>query len=145
LESTIINPTDKGNRILRSGPVTTEELSAFAPVLEDDEARTESAVEAPGLLTSHYAPRTPLFMFAAGRTPPPNPRAGVLCFTSVRPGFGASEVMSASGDLREAAARFFAALRRLDEAGLECIHAEMPPQAGLGIAINDRLRRAAAR
>jgi L-threonylcarbamoyladenylate synthase len=145
LESTIINPTERGIRILRSGPVTAEELSAFAPVLEDDEARTGLAVEAPGQLSSHYAPRTPLFLYAPGKPPRPDPRAGVLCFASACPGFGASEVMSASGDLREAAARFFAALRRLDDAGLDCIHAEIPPKAGLGIAINDRLRRAAAR
>jgi L-threonylcarbamoyladenylate synthase len=53
--------------------------------------------------------------------------------------------LSPSGDLREGAARLFAALRRLDEAGLERIHAELAPASGLGIAINDRLQRAAAR
>jgi L-threonylcarbamoyladenylate synthase len=54
------------------------------------------------------------------------------------------EVLSERGDLVEAASRLFAALRRLDEAGLERIYAERVPDHGLGVAINDRLTRAAA-
>lgn len=146
LESTIINPTEQGIRILRSGPVTCEELEAFAPIVrEATETKKETQIEAPGQLSSHYAPRTPLFLFAHGEIPKPNPREGILSLQAIYPGFGAAEVLSASGNLREAAARFFAVLRRLDEAGMERIHAELLPEAGLGIAINDRLRRAAAR
>jgi L-threonylcarbamoyladenylate synthase len=69
----------------------------------------------------------------------------MLAWRSSPPGFGALEVLSPSGELREAAARLFAALRRLDEGGVERIHAELVPYTGLGIAINDRLQRAAAR
>ncbi|NJL30816.1 MAG: hypothetical protein HC898_03825 [Phycisphaerales bacterium] len=58
-------------------------------------------------------------------------------------GFQAVEVLSPSGDLREAAANLFAALHRLDAAGLDVILAEYVPEMGLGRAINDRLRRAA--
>ena len=53
------------------------------------------------------------------------------------------EILSAAGDLREAAATLFAKLRRLDDAGLDLILAEPVPEAGLGIAIMDRLRKAA--
>ncbi|MEZ6068013.1 MAG: Sua5 family C-terminal domain-containing protein [Planctomycetaceae bacterium] len=52
--------------------------------------------------------------------------------------------LAATGDLRAAAAALFAALRRLDECGADVILAEPMPEQGLGVAINDRLRRAAA-
>ena len=146
LESTIVAPTERGIRILRSGPVTREQLEAHAPVLDSEGPPTgESTPEAPGQLKSHYAPRTPLYLCATGETPPPARQAGMLAWRSSPPGFGALEVLSPSGELREAAARLFAALRRLDEAGVEWIHAELVPHTGLGIAINDRLQRAAAR
>jgi len=146
LESTIVAPTERGLRILRSGPVTREQLEAFAPVLSNEAPLAEETLpEAPGQLKSHYAPRTPLFLSPTGEPPPPEARAGLLAWRQGPLGFGALEVLSPSGDLREGAARLFAALRRLDEAGLERIHAELAPASGLGIAINDRLQRAAAR
>jgi L-threonylcarbamoyladenylate synthase len=58
--------------------------------------------------------------------------------------FAVVEMLSDTGDLREAAANLFAALRRLDAAGLDGIVAEPVPEAGLGRAIMDRLRKAAA-
>jgi len=146
LESTIVAPTERGLRILRSGPITREQLEEYAPVLENEVAKDGTDLpEAPGQLKSHYAPRTPLFLFPTGEAPPSEARAGILVWQCGLPGFGAMEVLSPSGGLREAAARLFAALRRLDEAGMERIHAELVPATGLGIAINDRLQRAAAR
>jgi L-threonylcarbamoyladenylate synthase len=94
------------------------------------------------MLASHYAPRAPLRLRAAGEAWPTDPRLGVLAFQCGRGG-GAEEVLSPSGDLTEAAARLFAALRRLDAAGVGGIVAELVPEQGLGEAINDRLRRAA--
>ncbi len=65
--------------------------------------------------------------------------------TSAAPAlFAAAEILSPSGDLREAAARLFACLHRLDRQGLDLILAEPLPEAGLGVAIMDRLRKAAA-
>jgi L-threonylcarbamoyladenylate synthase len=58
--------------------------------------------------------------------------------------FAAVEVLSPAGDLAEAAANLFAAMRRLDAAGLDVILADRFPETGLGHALNDRLRRAAA-
>jgi L-threonylcarbamoyladenylate synthase len=72
------------------------------------------------------------------------PRSGALAFREAPIGFAAIEVLSPAGDLREAAATLFAKLRRLDEAGLDLILAEPVPETGLGIAIMDRLRKAAA-
>jgi L-threonylcarbamoyladenylate synthase len=83
--------------------------------------------------------------FAAIRNPR---RTGLLAWQTPPPeiaaAFATVETLSPAGDLREAAARLFAAMRRLDEAGLEAIVAEPIPETGLGMAIMDRLRKAAA-
>ena len=72
-------------------------------------------------------------------------RIGLLAFHAAADGarFSHVETLSATGNLREAAANFFAALRRLDAAGLDLIIADLFPDIGLGRALNDRLRRAA--
>jgi L-threonylcarbamoyladenylate synthase len=144
LESTIVAPETSGLRILRLGPITKEQLEAFAPVNSGDEP-TERP-EAPGQLKSHYAPSKRLTLLAPGDAILGSVEtAGLLAWREGRQGFGAVEVLSASGDLREAAANVFAALRRLDEGPWTVLYAELPPQEGLGAAINERLRRAAAR
>ena len=73
-------------------------------------------------------------------------RLGSLAFQepSTAAEFASEEILSPTGDLREAAATLFAKMRRLDEAGLDMIIAEQVPERGLGIAIMDRLRKAAA-
>jgi L-threonylcarbamoyladenylate synthase len=169
LESTIVAVEPTGLRLLRPGPITCEELEAVAPIF--DAARSEK-LEAPGQLKSHYAPRTPMILGTgtpggAGVSPASsgilpedrrqdanddrrdarptqNQNRGLLAWREVRAGFDVIEVLSESGDLREAASTLFAKLRRLDEAGLDLILAEAVPEHGLGIAIMDRLRKAAA-
>ena len=106
-------------------------------------------IEAPGQMLSHYAPLTPLRLLpqkldflppAAGKR-----RLGILAFSRAPDGahYAKVEILSTTEDLREAAATLFAKLRRLDEAGLDLIYAESVPEQGLGIAIMDRLRKAA--
>ena len=101
-------------------------------------------------MKSHYAPRTPLRLlepgthfraYAGGAK-----RVGSLAFDqpSAPGAFACEEILSRTGDLREAAATLFAKLRRLDSAGLDVIVAEPVPEHGLGVAIMDRLRKAAA-
>lgn len=164
IESTIVKVEQDRLVILRAGPITREDLEAFAPV---EVGYPTSTVEAPGQLKSHYAPRTPLILeqrpfgvrgddapegfelanisFKAERSDEER-KVGVLAWK--QPAFSidcaAMEVLSPSGDLREAAATLFAKLRRLDEAGLDFIVAEPVPEVGLGVAIMDRLRKAAA-
>ncbi len=72
------------------------------------------------------------------------PHIGILAWQTVPAPerFGAVEILSVSGDLREAAATLFAKMRRLDGAGLERIIAQPVPEQGLGLAIMDRLRKA---
>ena len=151
LESTIVAlEGEEGLRVLRHGPVTAERLRMFGEVREGGE--TGAARSAPGQVTGHYAPRTSLTLVEPGRTPVEtggkDVRIGWLGFrrdrTPAAGTFEQSEFLSEAGDLREAAARLFAALRRLDEAGLRRIVAERVPEEGLGRAIMERLRRAAA-
>jgi L-threonylcarbamoyladenylate synthase len=99
----------------------------------------------PGQLARHYASRTPLTLWEGERDEPVPPRSGLLTLRPPmdRARFEAVEVLSESGDLQEAAANLFAALYRLDDLGLDRIVAVKVPDVGVGLAINDRLRRAA--
>ena len=138
IESTIVHVSKEGLRILREGPITRDDLRTFAPLLEDD-----IAISAPGGLKSHYAPRTPLVL---EKNPSPRTdKTGLLAFSSPREGFAKIEILTAKSDLREAAANLYGAMRRLDEAGLDLIVAEEIPETGIGAAIMERLRKAAAR
>ncbi|MEK0447333.1 MAG: Threonylcarbamoyl-AMP synthase [Verrucomicrobiota bacterium] len=149
VESTIValDASGDGLRILRAGPVTAEELEELAPVRWGADA-VGGVPEAPGQLKSHYAPRTPLWLREPGsgmEGVTREGRWGLLAWREQMEGFSAVEVLSARGDLREAAATLFAKMRRLDEAGLDGLVAERVPEEGLGCAINDRLKRASAR
>lgn len=137
IESTIVLVRDKGLEILRHGPVTAEELSAYGRIL-----KAESDVSAPGRMKSHYAPRTKLILGVDGVVP--NERTGFISWSSPGEGYGPVEYLSKSQDLREAAANLYGAMRRLDEAGLDLIVAEPVPATGLGVAIMERLGKAAA-
>lgn len=144
IESTIVALEEGEGVLLRPGGASVEEIEAVIGPLRHVPA-TDRHPRSPGRLPRHYAPRTPLRLFDV--MPRPNPRAGLLAFRMAPPPgtFAAVEVLSPSGDLREAAARFFEALREMDSRGLEVIYAQTVPETGLGVAINDRLRRAAAR
>jgi len=135
VESTIVGWVGGQPALLRPGGVAAEEIEA---VLDRPLARPEAdpdAPTAPGQLTSHYAPRASLRLAAGAARP-----------GEVLIGFGpvAGEMtLSETGDLTEAAARLFDLLRRADELGRPIAVAPVP-ERGLGAAINDRLRRAAA-
>ncbi|MEE4186931.1 MAG: L-threonylcarbamoyladenylate synthase [Roseobacter sp.] len=132
LESTIIG-LDGPPRLLRAGGIATE---AIETVLQHPlESAPAGAISAPGQLLSHYAPRAQVRLNAA------QPRPGEVFL-----GFGdiAGDInLSRAGDLEEAARHLFDALHRLDATGQPIAVAPIPQQ-GLGIAINDRLSRAAA-
>ncbi|MEV0722097.1 L-threonylcarbamoyladenylate synthase [Micromonospora purpureochromogenes] len=145
IESTIVDARGAQPVVLRLGALALEELvEAVGPV----SVRPGSSGQpvAPGTLAAHYAPRTPLRVVAEAQPAPADGgRRGFLAFRE-RPadGYAAVEVLSPAGDVTEAAARLFDALHRLDAAGVTEILAEAAPDAGVGRAINDRLRRAAA-
>jgi L-threonylcarbamoyladenylate synthase len=138
IESTIVRVLDGALEILRNGPVTADELAAFAPVRDADRS-----VPAPGNWKSHYAPATPVEFLEPGANP--DAGAGLLAWTASGDGYGAVEHLSHRQDLREGAARLYACLRRLDHRGLQRIVVEPIPENGLGAALMERLRKAAAR
>ncbi len=147
IESTVLRVDASGHgTVLRPGGVTLEELQTvlshvtLAPGLLEFQASAS-----PGQLLKHYAPRKPLRIVSNWSAQPSVPNAAGLVFDSPPPGtFTALEVLAPDRSLVTAAANFFAALRRLDAGPGDVILAEPFPRHGLGIALNDRLRRAAA-
>jgi L-threonylcarbamoyladenylate synthase len=143
IESTVIALRDGGIAILRAGPITRAELAKFGEV----RSRAVELPEAPGQLPAHYRPQTPLVVVhELSEIPvPEGSRYGALLWsgTPLPEAFVASRRLSRTGDLREAAANLFRHLRELDSAGLDYIVVEAVPEEGLGVAIMDRLRRAA--
>ncbi len=139
VESTIV----MGDRILRPGPLTSEELfpgEGRGPVTSRTAtgplpSQGSGEVTAPGQLASHYAPSKPLRLNATERR-------GEEYLIGFGPVSG-DDTLSAIGDLAEAAANLFDALHRADASPAPAIAVAPIPAAGIGIAINDRLRRAA--
>lgn len=135
IESTILALREGGGwQVLRPGPITEAEISAVLGVHSD--AVTSFHIEAPGQLASHYAPGKPVRLDAE--------RAEAEEFHI---GFGAvvgDWNLSATGDLAEAASRLYAALHAGADSERGRIAVAPIPAEGIGTAINDRLRRAAA-
>jgi L-threonylcarbamoyladenylate synthase len=132
-------------RLHRHGSVTVEELaSVVGPVTE--KGRDNKKCESPGELPYHYAPHTPLRIVASPQEIVKE-RSCFLAFAKP-PAHVRSRhvrVLSAKGDLREAAGRFFSSLIALDREGMDVIYAERVPETGLGRAIMERLRKAEKR
>jgi L-threonylcarbamoyladenylate synthase len=140
LESTILDLTGPRPVLLRPGGLTVEAIEAEIGAVEM--AQAGAAPRAPGMLESHYAPALPLRL---GVTEGPRPGEGLLAFGPSPPAnFVLVRNLSPAGDLAEAAANLFAMLRELDREELAGIAVMPIPERGLGRAINDRLRRAAA-
>jgi L-threonylcarbamoyladenylate synthase len=145
VESTIISFLEEGPRLLRPGGASLEEIESIIGKVEVIPIK-EDRPSAPGMLPRHYAPRTPIVLHWDEKDLDlhKNKNIGLLAFQEpknhVR--FHSVEVLSRKGDMREAAANLFAAIRRLDAMNLDLILAEPVPEIGLGRAIMDRLRRA---
>ena len=142
LESTIVACLGEP-RLLRPGGLSRGEIEAALgrPLLA---AADEAGPRAPGMLASHYAPRAKVRL-GAKRIRPGD--AALLFGPAAPPGLDEARAvlsLSESGDLSEAAARLFGHLRTLDASGAGTIAVSAVPGHGLGEAINDRLRRAAA-
>jgi len=143
VESTVLDLSGPEPRLLRQGGLAQEDLEAVlgpiaAPVRSEG---GDESLPSPGLLASHYAPALPLRLAVAA----PRPDEALLAFGAAAPAGAAVTVnLSPAGDLIEAAARLFAALHDLDRPDYAGIAVVPLPEVGLGRAINDRLRRAAA-
>ncbi len=143
IESTILDLSGDIPTLLRPGGITLEEMDEIIGPIALHRGDGMEKPKSPGLLSQHYSPRTPIRML--GSLPlNSHEKKGLLAFKSVpMPGlFEMTEVLSLTGDLREAAINLFSCLHRLDHAGLDRIYVEPVPEIGLGQAIMDRLRRA---
>ena len=148
LESTIIQIVNQHSiKVLRQGGVAEESLLAFAKLVEDE--KTENQV-VPGSMLSHYAPNKPIYILDKTFDPAlfPQGKTGFLGFSKTDSRFPTENqiLLSPAGDLNEAARNLFASLHQMDaKSEVEVIVAENFPNEGVGKAINDRLRRAAAK
>lgn len=147
VESTIIGWRDGVPTLLRAGGLPLEDAErVIGKIFCPPPGPPVSKPDSPGQLMRHYSPRTRTVL-DADALPEPGAKAGWLGINPpAHPDrFSVAEILSESGDLREAASNLFAAMHRLDEDGLDVIIAEPAPDEGLGRAINDRLKRASAR
>lgn len=150
LESTVLDLTQTIPLILRPGAVTAEDLEPLIGVVEYDDGNTDKP-RSPGQLIKHYAPSIPVRLNAVDINQGEALISfGPVTFMGIRGGGAAKDLppekifhLSETGDLHEAAANIFAALRALDHPGNIGMAVMNIPARGVGIAINDRLKRAA--
>lgn len=140
MESTVVTVRDGRVILLRPGGVTAETIEQVAAQTVQRSTHADRPTS-PGQLASHYAPRAKLRLDATNAAS----QEALLAFgPDVPQHAGPSINLSPPGDLKEAAANLFAALRTLDASGAATIAVMPIPHTGLGEAINDRLQRAAA-
>ena len=139
VESTILDLTNEEPVLLRPGAISRETIAAAIGTVALPAADAKPI--APGMTQSHYAPRLPLRLDDRE----PRPGEALLAFGAAPPGgFMTTLNLSETEDLTEAAANLFAFLHDLDQPPHTGIAAMRIPEKGLGVAINDRLRRAAS-
>ena len=146
LESTIIGMENGQLTVYRKGGLSIERLKNYEfsiHVLETSSSNPKS----PGMLKSHYAPVTPFELVndlerAVVRGVKGHKKVGVLFFGLQNIQCDYQMNLSEKGDLNEAAVNLFDYMRKLDDQGLDVIYTSFVPDYGLGLAINDRLRRA---
>lgn len=152
LESTVIDLSGDVAVLLRPGGVTLDELEMHLGEVRVETEAVDDKPKSPGQLLKHYAPRTPLRLHAVDVAEGEALLAfGSLKFMGMQGGGFAKQKLpdgwllnlSETGDLNEAAANVFAMLHTLDGCGAKTIAVMNIPDTGLGLAINDRLKRAA--
>ncbi|NIY76095.1 threonylcarbamoyl-AMP synthase [Thalassospira sp. HF15] len=145
LESTVIDLTTDRVVMLRPGGVTAEQVSELLDCDVIMAESDDSAPKSPGMLTSHYAPGLPVRLDAKSANTAKYGHEVLLGFGDCNTkGFETVLWLSKSGDDIEAAANLFAKLHEADQSHFDGIAIAPIPDAGLGIAINDRLKRASA-
>ncbi len=151
LESTIIDARDESHiRLLRPGAITSEHIKGTLGIIAKAASShtTRGSQVAPGMLSQHYSPRAKVVLHDKLSPPPLSESTdeAYLYFTRP-PGKTPKQTywLDSTGDQKRAAHKLFAQLRLLDEKGYRIIHAEKAPDGPYAMAINDRLKRAAAK
>ena len=145
IESTIVGFVNGEPTIYRLGGLAVEDIEeVVGSVIRLP--HSSSNPQAPGMLKSHYAPRKPFFLKTKEELSHAGSHIGCLLFGRILgdQDIRYQRVLSETGDMKEAAHHLFAFLRELDSLPVQEIWAEKVPEYGLGLAINDRLQRAAA-
>ncbi len=142
IESTIITLTENGFVILRNGFITREDLETVLPF---DETYEEKKLAAPGMLKSHYSPAKPIYLLSEKVSETiDKSKAGLLSFSGQYDNeYKVVFKLTESKSLKECAVNLFYGMHFLEESDVECIVAEPVPETGIGIAIMERLRKAA--
>ena len=157
VESTIVDLTGETPRLLRPGGITLEQLESVLGHVTVDAAVTEQLKEgerprAPGMKYRHYAPKAPVTVVAGEPAQSAayirahaQPEDGIICFDEFAPLFGAHyvEKLGPAADKGEQARHIFDALRAFDHTPVKAIWAQCPDPSGLGLAIANRLNKAA--
>ncbi len=149
IESTIIGFENNRPVIYRLGSLSIQQIENKVGKLQAN-THADNGPKAPGMLSRHYAPSTPMHLtdevekFVQTFS---NKKIGLLVFENAIPEIplGQQEILSPSGDLREAAKNLYAAMHRLDKLDLDLIIAERLPDEGIGKTLNDKLERATKR
>jgi L-threonylcarbamoyladenylate synthase len=146
IESTIVG-FESGRAILyRHGALAKEDIEALIGNLEEHAVNSE-APQAPGMLLQHYSPRTPLILVddvSEAKKEHAGKDIGILVFSTPVANHPQEKqvVLSEKANLEEAASKLYTAMHDLDALGLDLIIAEIMPLHGVGVGMNDRLRRA---
>ncbi len=157
VESTILDLTGERPRLLRPGGLPLEALEAVLGQITVDRAVTSPLAagerpRAPGMKYRHYAPKAPVTVVTGPGADTARyirdhagPGTGIICFDEYADSFPGCAVrpIGASADTAEQARRVFDALRSFDGAAVTAIYAQCPPDAGLGLAVANRLKKAA--
>lgn len=146
IESTVISLKKGRYKILRPGVISDKELETLIHSANSKFfILQKKGFQSPGLLKSHYSPAVPLYILGEQKINLHGKNAGLLTFgnTPHISDFYRVENLSEKGDLKDAASNLYGALHRLEEAGVDLIVAVPVPETGAGIAIMDRLRKAA--
>jgi L-threonylcarbamoyladenylate synthase len=147
IESTIVGFDNNLPVVYRLGSLSVEEIEDHVGMRLQSTLKNSGAPEAPGMLSKHYSPRTPLILTKDVNTEMQNhtnKKVGVLSFGNEHLAEPCAYhlVLSSDENLDEAATRLYAALHELDHLNLDVIIAKSFPELGLGMTINDRLQRA---
>ena len=148
VESTIVDLRDPdAPKILRPGPLSAEQLGIQDVEMELKQSSNELAQAAPGMLTQHYSPNTPITLFGHDEQPNNVQKSEAVLFNTKPTGKVAENTfwLSESGDLTEIAHNLFMLIQKLDVRDYTQLKVERAEHVDIGIAVNDRLSRAAAK
>lgn len=142
IESTVIKLNAKGFEILRHGIITKEEIESIIPYYSEGK---NDVIASPGMIKSHYSPNKPLYILNETiKSKIDRSKSGLISFSGTdTEGYRKVVLLTKEYNLIEAASNLFEAIHNLEESEVEIIIAEPVPEKGIGVAIMDRLKKAA--